>query len=118
MGGLCSKEGADPYSTPGRTLGGGSTASPAQQPQRAKIPQQPKVTGQGRQLSGTAGQPTDARNAAALAAQARQEHASKPKGKLGEQLAAQKSGNALLKASEQERAIRDVDAQRETLAYN
>lgn len=112
MGSCCSKSSEDNFAGPGRQLG----STPAAGPDRASIPplnkQKPKISGTGRTLGSNSGggSTDDPRAAAARAAEVSpklykrtcdrahtkgrsQERAAKsqPKGKLGEQLAAQKA---------------------------
>ncbi|CZT48292.1 uncharacterized protein RSE6_08967 [Rhynchosporium secalis] len=125
MGNLCGKESSpDAFSQPGRTL---SSATPAQSPNpTSSVPK--KVVGvgpartlgsQGQEQSSSAQE--DARRKAAEAAEARANAASKPKGKLGNQLAEQKKqtrNDTLEGLSKEERRIRHADAGAEARAYN
>ncbi|KAK2799931.1 hypothetical protein FQN50_008324 [Emmonsiellopsis sp. PD_5] len=126
MGNICSKSAnkSDPFSQPGRVLG--SAPTPSSQPPRAAVP--PKInaakTTPGRTLGGGQSQvpgPVEgARGAAAQAAEerdraAKQAAASKKKGKLGTQLAAQQGQShkeILTEASRMERAAREADEER------
>ncbi|KAK2752784.1 hypothetical protein FQN55_005916 [Onygenales sp. PD_40] len=124
MGNICSKSAnkSDPFSQPGRVLG--SAPTPSSQPPRAAVP--PKVnaarTTPGRTLGGSQapGPVEGARSAAAQAAEerdraAKQAAASKKKGKLGSQLAAQQAQShkeILTEASRMERAAREADEER------
>lgn len=65
MGNLCGKQSddSDPFSQPGRTIG---SAPQAQQNPRAGVP---KIKGPGQTLGGSTGSATDARSAAARAAE-------------------------------------------------
>ncbi|CZS90443.1 hypothetical protein WAI453_004173 [Rhynchosporium graminicola] len=125
MGNLCGKESSpDAFSQPGRTL---SSATPAQSPNpTSSVPKKVVVGGPARTL-GSQGQgqsssaQEDARRKAAEAAEARANAASKPKGKLGNQLAEQKKqtrNDTLEGLSKEERRIRDADAGAEARAYN
>ena len=65
MGNLCGKPSKenDPFSQPGRTVG---SAPPTQIKPRASVP---KIGGQGQKLGGSGGESSDARSAAARAAE-------------------------------------------------
>ncbi|KAI0594474.1 hypothetical protein F4775DRAFT_431705 [Biscogniauxia sp. FL1348] len=130
MGNICGKEDSENFSQPGRVLG---SAPP--QPQRASVP--PAVGGPPRTLgpsatatataphqgsnSSSSGSADDARRRAAEAAQARAQAASKPTGKLGSQLAAQKKqtrNETLQEISNNERRQRDADEAAQARSHN
>ncbi|KAL6869250.1 hypothetical protein ACO1O0_000574 [Amphichorda felina] len=123
MGNICGKVEADPFSSPGRTVG----SAPPTGPQSAPVPKRATVGGPGRTLggSGTGGQgakgaaaagggvalPDEARRRAAEAAEARAA-SSKPAGKLQSQLTAQKKqtrSDTLKDASRQELQHREAE---------
>ncbi|KAL2067384.1 hypothetical protein VTL71DRAFT_1809 [Oculimacula yallundae] len=132
MGNLCGKESSsDAFAQPGRTLSSASPANPQNQNQNqnptSSVPKKVVVGGPARTLGSpaqTAGQSSaqeDARRKAAEAAEARANAASKPKGKLGSQLAEQKKqtrNDTLDGLSKEERRLRDADAGAEARAYN
>ncbi|MCJ1373229.1 hypothetical protein MMC20_004457 [Loxospora ochrophaea] len=111
MGNLCGKESkdSDPFSQPGRTLG---SAPPPPQNPRAHVP--PKLGSAERPLGGSSSKAdtSDARRAAAVAAEERAARANQPQGKLGKDLAKEKQqtrSNTLGEASREERRRRDID---------
>ncbi|OTB08854.1 hypothetical protein M426DRAFT_316883 [Hypoxylon sp. CI-4A] len=128
MGNICGKSESDPFSQPGRVLG---SAPP--QPERVSVPA--KVAGPPRTLGGSTANPppppppsqesgaaADARRRAAEAAEARaQNAATKPSGKLGTQLAAQKKqtrNEILNELSNDEIRQRDADAAANARVHN
>ncbi|KAI9670577.1 MAG: hypothetical protein M1831_005797 [Alyxoria varia] len=138
MGNLCSRSSErkdDNFAGPGRTLG----SAPPPPQNRATVPARMGNSqstsknhdhGAGRTLGGGGGS-SDAqgraeidpnmRSAAAEAAQGRANKANQSRGKLGDNLAAQKkqTQNQLLAASSrEERGARDADANAESRAYN
>ncbi|MCJ1406971.1 hypothetical protein MMC19_001041 [Ptychographa xylographoides] len=105
------------FTTPGRTIGD-APASPAL---RATVP--PKLSGPGRSLGGgtVAVDASDARSAAARAAEERAARANQPRGKLGQALATQKQQTrtgTLGNVSQNERRARDADAGAEARNWN
>ncbi|KAI9674751.1 MAG: hypothetical protein M1817_001655 [Caeruleum heppii] len=119
MGNLCGKQSADPFAQPGRTLG----SAPPPQTGTSTVPKQVTTNvGRGvpeRKLGGRS-DATDARTAAALAAEERA-RATQPKGKIGGQLASQKQQtrtNTLGQASREERQHRNADAAAEARAWD
>ncbi|KAB8339198.1 hypothetical protein FH972_022132 [Carpinus fangiana] len=119
MGNLCSSSSNkdDPFAQPGRTLG---SAAPPQQG-RTSVPK-PKIQGSGRTVGGAAASlpESDPRAAAAKAAEERA-NKGQAKGKLAEQLAAQKKQsrtNTLEQASQDERAARAADENDQIRQWN
>ncbi|KAI9903078.1 hypothetical protein N3K66_002430 [Trichothecium roseum] len=111
MGNLCGKADKDNFSSPGRVVG----SAPAQS-SRPSAPVPRKVGGPGRTLGGgpssSSSAAEDARQKAALAAEARAKASSKPGGKLQAQLAAQKKqnrGDTLKEVSDNAQRARDAD---------
>ncbi|MCJ1486731.1 hypothetical protein MMC06_006909 [Schaereria dolodes] len=120
MGNLCGKESkdSDPFAQPGRTVG---PAPSIQSNARAPIP--PKISSQGRPLGGPSASTeiSDARRAAAKAAEERAARTNQPKGKLGRELAKEKQQsrtNTLGEASRDERRKRDADQGAEARNWN
>ncbi|MCJ1245039.1 hypothetical protein MMC30_002240 [Trapelia coarctata] len=110
---------SDPFAQPGRTLG---NAPPAP---RASVP--PKISSQrGKTLGAQPGssegpEASDARRAAAKAAEERAARANQPKGKLGQALASQKQqtrNETLGDVSREERRNRDADEGAEARNWN
>ncbi|MCJ1252472.1 hypothetical protein MMC24_000278 [Lignoscripta atroalba] len=120
MGNLCGKESkdSDPFAEPGRTV---NSAPPPSADARSSVP--PRITSQGRPLGGSSpsADASDARQAAANAAQERAARANQPKGKLGRELAREKQQTrttTLGEASREERKKRDADANAEARNWN
>ncbi|MCJ1302949.1 hypothetical protein MMC08_005754 [Hypocenomyce scalaris] len=121
MGNLCGKQSkdSDPFSQPGRTVGSAPT-TPSNT--RASVPS--KISSQGRPLGGSGparSDTSDAREAAARAAEGRAVRANQPKGKLGRDLAKEKQQtrtNTLEGISREERRKRDADEVVETRNWN
>ncbi|EGY22917.1 uncharacterized protein VDAG_04355 [Verticillium dahliae VdLs.17] len=118
MGSVCGKEKPENFASPGRPLG---TAPP--QRQTAPVPKvggPPRTLGGGGPEASTAGR-DDQRQRAAEAAEARAKAASKPTGKLGAQLNAQKKQtrkDTLNQLSAEERQHRAADAAAVARDYN
>ncbi|MCJ1293295.1 hypothetical protein MMC34_004849 [Xylographa carneopallida] len=117
MGNCFGKESSasDNFATTGRAVG----SAPPQPAPRAAVP---KISGQGRSLGGgQALDSTDARAAAAKAAEERAARASQPKGKLGQALAKEKQQTRvgiLGEASRDGRRGKDADEAAEARNYN
>ncbi|KEZ44484.1 hypothetical protein SAPIO_CDS3497 [Scedosporium apiospermum] len=119
MGALCSKE-SDNFAGPGRPVG---SAPP--QGGTSSVPKTIKVGGPPRTLGGASATndsdtPDEARRKAAAAAEARAQ-ASKPTGKLGSKLEAQKKMSrmdTLASASSHEQRSRDLDQSAATLRHD
>ncbi|MCJ1380491.1 hypothetical protein MMC17_003596 [Xylographa soralifera] len=117
MGNCFGKESlhSDNFATPGRVVG----SAPPQPAPRAAVP---KISGQGRSLGGgQASDTTDARAAAAKAAEERAARASQPKGKLGQALAKEKQQTrigTLGEVSRDEQRRKDADGVAEARNYN
>ncbi|MCJ1418341.1 hypothetical protein MMC32_004688 [Xylographa parallela] len=117
MGNCFGKESSrsDNFDTPGRVVG----SAPPQPTPRAAVP---KIDGQGRSLGGgQAAETTDARAAAAKAAEERATRASQPKGKLGQALAKEKQQTrvgTLGEISRDERRRKNIDEAAEARNYN
>ncbi|MCJ1459931.1 hypothetical protein MMC28_010310 [Mycoblastus sanguinarius] len=118
MGALCGKQSneSEPFSQPGRTVG---SAPSRQSSPHAAVP---KISRQGHTLGGSGGgERSDAREAAARAAEERAKKANQPKGKLGKGLArerAQTRTGTLENVSKDERRRRDADQSTEARNYN
>ncbi|USW48072.1 hypothetical protein Slin15195_G013910 [Septoria linicola] len=103
----------------GRTTGAVPANAPAQT-SNARAAAPPKITGPGRTLGASSGDPQTPGSAAARAAEERAK-AAQGKGKLGKQLDAQKSQtqkDTLAQTARDNVAARDADAAAQTRAYN
>nr|POE49359.1 hypothetical protein CFP56_32509 [Quercus suber] len=122
MGNCCGKQSDDRFTGEGRTLGAAPASTPPSSttnPRTAAAPRIKATTSGGRTLGNTAGS-ADPKTAAARAAEDRA-RATQGKGKLGKQLAAQRSqtqATVLAQTAKDNVAAREADSVAQTRSYN